>query len=519
VNAPLERVDSDRTRALTLGAAAMLLYLVTAPAVVNADGLGYLKLLPHNFAAGHLLYMPMLRAATRLLGGDGLRAGRLLNAMLGGSGVVLLYGIMRRALSALPLGRPFVAADIRFACTFAAAGLAVSYAYWVQGADVEAYAAAMVALLSTVRLALAYRARPTWSRALGVGVALGLAVACHLTHVLLTFFVATALVAWAPRRAVGVAHALVAVGLGGAIALGLYVHAAFGVRHHDLQGAIAWVGTSAHGFQPAGGPYRVADAIYGLAKAVVWSPYLYESDAPKLLGQFLLGLLPLVALAAWAGVRRRAIPPLDWRVLLTWVVPYALVGVLFFGSDSERWLFILPVGFILAAPLVALEPRRERWFAGVIGYLFVINLVTGIWPAHRDAQGIRARAEAAARRFGDGDLIVFPGHGWDEYVSFYATSKLEPFPVSYYVARDGAEAGWARLERDVRNTWARGGRVYALRFFDEHDVDPRGIDELAALGFDRARLRRELDRRFQRVTVGAFDDGSEIVRLDPPAAK
>src|SRR4051794_31921880 len=158
----------------------MLLYLCTAPAVVNPDGLGYLKLLPHNFAAGHLLYLPLLRAATRLLGGDGLSAGRIVNAMLGGSGVVLMYGITRRALSQLPLGRPFSAADIRFASTFAAAGLAVSYGYWIQGADVEAYAAAMVAMLSTVRLCVAYRARPTISRAIGIGVLLGVSVLCHL---------------------------------------------------------------------------------------------------------------------------------------------------------------------------------------------------------------------------------------------------------------------------------------------------------------------------------------------------
>jgi hypothetical protein len=254
-----------------------------------------------------------------------------------------------------------------------------------------------------------------------------------------------------------------------------------------------------------------------MAKTLVWSPYLYESDAPRLLGQFLLGLLPLVALTAWASVRRRVIPPLEWRVLATWVVPYALVGVLFFGSDSERWLFILPVAILLAAPLVALEPHRDRLFTVVVGYLFVLNLVTAVWPAHRDAQGIRSRAETAARLFSDGDLIVFPGHSWDEYVSFYATAKLEPFPLAYYIARDGAAAGWARLERDVRRALDRGGHVFVLRVWDDHDLDPRGIDELTALGYDRATLRRELEQRFSRVTLGAFSDSGigEVDRLDP----
>jgi hypothetical protein len=500
--------DTDRVRALTLGALAMLLYLVTAPAVVNPDGLGYVKLLPHNFAAGHLLYLPLLRAATRLLGGDGLRAGRILNAMLGGSGVVLLYGITRRALSQLPLGRPFSAADVRFASTFAAAGLAVSYGFWVQGADVEAYAAAMVALLSTVRLCVAYRARPTLARALAVGLLLGLSVLCHLTHVLLAPFVAAWLYTHAPDRMRARLHAAAALALGGALSLGAYLYAALVVRGHDLAGAVRWIRTATHGFPPAGGPYRLADAIYGLAKSLVYSPYLFESDAPRLLGQFLLGLLPLTALAAFAILKRRALPPLDWKLYLVYAAPYVLTGVIFFGGDSERWLFVLPLLWLLAATLMALEPRRHRLAVVVIAYLALVNLVTGIRPAQLDAGGVRSRAVEAGHLFHDGDLIVFPGHSWDEYVSFYAAAKIEPFPLSYYGARDGVAAGWQRLERDATQAWARGGQVYALRFFDEHDADPRGIDELFAA------LREGLRQRFSPVTVSALEAGGDVVRLD-----
>src|SRR5437870_12436260 len=108
-----------RRRALGLGAAATILYLVTAPAVPNLDGLGYRKLLPHNFAAGHLLFMPVLRGATRLLGGDGLKAGRLVCALAGGTGVLLTFSI---AQLAAPLR-----ADRRFVAAVASCGLAVSY--------------------------------------------------------------------------------------------------------------------------------------------------------------------------------------------------------------------------------------------------------------------------------------------------------------------------------------------------------------------------------------------------------
>ncbi|MGZ3442890.1 MAG: hypothetical protein ACXVDD_25390, partial [Polyangia bacterium] len=138
-----------RRTALAIGAAATLLYLVTAPAIPNLDGLGYLKLLPHNFAAGHLLFMPALRALTRLVG-DGLHAGRLYDALLGGTGVVLQYSIARRMLAAWDDD------GARLGAAFAACGLGLSYGYWSEANDVEAYAAATVALLATVRMALSF---------------------------------------------------------------------------------------------------------------------------------------------------------------------------------------------------------------------------------------------------------------------------------------------------------------------------------------------------------------------------
>src|SRR5689334_10016174 len=99
---------------LGLAALAALLYARTAPAVVNPDGLGYIKLLPHNFAAGHLLYMPLLRLAAAVCRGDGLIAGRVLSAAAGAVAVGGLYGCAR-ALAG------------RFEAALAASGLAVSY--------------------------------------------------------------------------------------------------------------------------------------------------------------------------------------------------------------------------------------------------------------------------------------------------------------------------------------------------------------------------------------------------------
>jgi hypothetical protein len=494
-DATAQSASADRRRALLLGALATLLYLATAPGVVNSDGLGYLKLLPHNFAAGHLLYMPLLRLATRLLGGDGLEAGRMCNALLGASGVVLFFGIVRRVTGDAGL----LAADARFAATVAAAGLALSYGYWVQASDVEAYAAAMVALLTTVRFALAYQRRPSLPRAIFVGIALGVAVLFHLTHVCLSLFVVAAL----SRRRL---HALTALVTGGALSLAVYAYAALGVRGHDLDGAIRWVATASHGFHSTGGLYRFSDALYGLSKAIVWSPYLYEADAQKLIGQFVLGLLPLLALLIAWQLRPR--PSLDGKLAIAWALPYTLLGIFFFGSDSERWLFVLPIGWLHAGVLAAGSARRTRTAAVMLVWVGAFNLFTGVGPAHRDTEW-KQRAESVAAQLSDGDTVIFPGHSWDEYISFYGKKKLWPVPLVYYAARDGVDEGWQRFEREVANALMRGGRIYAVRIFDG-DGDPRGWQELQLLGVDRARVRSRLSEGLTPVPIDA-----KLVRLDP----
>jgi len=495
-----------RRTALALGAAATLLYLLTAPAIPNLDGLGYIKLLPHNFAAGHLLFMPALRALTRLVG-DGLHAGRLYDALLGGTGVVLTYSIARRMLSA------WSEEEARLGAAFAACGLALSYGYWSEANDVEAYAAATVALLATVRMALSFAPHPSLGRAAATGALLGVAVLSHLSHVLLAVFVARHLYCHARGRR-WIAPAL-ALAIGGALSIALYAYAALVVRGHDLHGALKWIGTAQHGFVTTGGAYRLADAVYGACKAIVWSPYLYESDAQKLVGQFLLGLVPLAALfvgavSAW-GARART--RLDLAALGWWTAPYALLGVAFFGADPERWIFILPAGWILAAALVLERPRPARAVAAVLLWVGAFNLATAIWPAHHD-QWPKQKAELTAAQLRDGDLLIFSGHSWDEYVSFYGSAHIEPFPVSYYAARDGVAAAWTRLDKEIAEARARGGRVFCVRVFNDADEDPRGFWELGTVGLSRADLREGLAKRGRPVTI-VPTEGLTVTRLEP----
>jgi hypothetical protein len=121
---------------------------------------------------------------------------------------------------------------------------------------------------------------------------------------------------------------------------------------------------------------------------------------------------------------------------------------------------------------------------------------------------VQRRAEAAGAQLHDGDTVLFPGHSWDEYIAFYAHARVWPVPLVYYAARDGADEGWQRIEREVALAMMRGGRLYAVRIFDG-DGDTRGWEELAELGLGREKVRARLTEGLTPVPEGS------LVRLDP----
>ena len=499
---PTPITRADVILGLLLAWLALRIYAFSSPAVVNPDGLGYLKQLPHDYAAGHLLYLPLLRALAAAFGGDAFKAGLKLSAYAGALSVALCFGCAR----ALVPRRPAV---------LAAAGLLVSYGAWVQGADVEVYACALAALLVLFAVLVGYRSDPSPWAALAAGCALATAVLFHLTHVLAAPLCIAWMIRHAPSRRRGMAHAAVATATGAALSIAAYGYAACHVRHLDLAGAARFIASAGHGFAYSGTPLqRAADAVYGLARALVWSPYLYESNAQTLLGQFLLGLLGISLLAAATVTAARAgrLATVPLAPLLLWIATYAAMALAFFGSDHERWLFVLPPLWILGCAAIARTPGRAFTCAAGILLLYATNRTTAIEPARRDTWA-RTRADVASAVLRDGDLVVFPGHSWDEYVGFYTRIRIEPFPLAYYAGLDGKEGCLARLDAEVRLARARGGRVFAVRLFDDTDRDTRGFYELAALGLDRPALAAAL-ARFHQTRIATSEPKITLVRLD-----
>jgi hypothetical protein len=401
-----------------------VLYLALAPAVVNGDGLGYLRAaLGGGVYPGHLGYLPLLRLLPGARPVDLLVPARLLS-VVSGVGALLLFAAAARRLGSrawLP----------------AAAGLGCSYAVVASSSDVESYAPALACVCAVI-----YFLSRRWTGAAALAAAL--AALIHVENLLLVvplFFVSRR---WALLP-------LVVVG-----------------------GAYLWAGVTplgaTHGFSYPLHLWTPFVAVYGAAKALVYSPYPYEASWARVLGGFVVGAAALGYLLwqAWPGGA-----PLGRTVTLAWIIAYTAMGVTFFPSDHERWTFLLPILWLSVA-----AAGRTRAATAAVAALLAANLL--LWAPRARDDGWRKKAEAATAHLRAGDLVVSPGHGWDEYVGFWDGPEVRRFPLAYYAGELGSKAAVeARLMREM----ASAPRIIYVRM---HEPDVMGWKELRLFGIFQA---------------------------------
>jgi hypothetical protein len=420
-------------------------YLALAPAVVNGDGLGYLDASVYGGSyAGHLLYVPLLRLLRRIFSVgprpvDGLWVARGLSALSAGIAVLAL-GAAAERLFGDDDARPR-------ASTVAALGLACSFGTLGAGSDVETYAPALACLCVAL-----------WAIVGGRTVAAALALAgAALFHVENVLFGLPALLAL-PKRS-----RFLFVGIAAGATAGAYLVAG---------ASPSWLLGASHGFRYPLHWYTPAVALYGACKALLFSPYPYEASWPRVVGHFVPGALALILLGRIAASAPAA---LGRAASLAWAIPYGAVGVAFFASDQERWVFLLPLFWLQVA---AARPRARTALA-VACALGALNVA--VWlPRARDSSW-RDRARVAASHARAGDLIVSPGHGWDEYLGFYDGPPVGHYPLVFHAGRLGSVPALTRdLAAAVADARRRGHDVLLVRF--DPDGDPMGWKELRPFG-------------------------------------
>ena len=403
---------------------------------MNGDGIGYLKAARDGVLyPGHLGYLPSLRAVWRLARALGLTGSHLRDGVWPGR----VLSALGAALACVALLRTVGKRRGHRAGLVAGAGLAVSAGLLGVGCDLESYAPALAAILCVV-----------WALDEGFVVAgallLALATLLHIENAL---------------------FGLAALTLTRARARFFVVAAGATIAAYLASGMLGSLPHASHGFSYPLHLYTPLVAAWGALRALVFVPYLYEASVPRV-------VLATVVAAGFA-VLLRPVVALDRPLLLAWLVPYALVGIVFFPSDPERWIFVLPLVWMCARP---------RWT--VVALLGLVNMASWL-PHARDARVIDAATRAAAHLL-PGDLVLMPGHGWDESLVL-VRDDIEPFPLVFHAAARGGAAGLGQaLDEAIDGRPAR--RVVGVRL--DEGAGPLGYKELLRFGLDRAALLRLL---------------------------
>jgi hypothetical protein len=455
-------VSSARREALLVALVAAALYLVTLAANHSEaeDGLRYAVEVRGGTAAAlsnsaHLAYNWLSWAvynAARGLGytGEPLLTMQVLNALLGGLGLGLLWMLLRRTTPG------------RTAALCACGLLGCSFGYWFYSAEAEVYLLAAVSLIAALTMAVRATESPSIRRFALLGVVNGVAVLCHNTNVLFAAVAVTALFLVrneVPRPALvrcGVAYA----GSAAAVVLPAYALAVW-AQDLPLDQVGSWLkglsATTQGGQWGVLGPDNVPKAFAGAGRALIGghfaSALVPQGAASDLLPAKLLReeyfmmrgwsklsagalLLPVGAVIAGVllGVRGWAArPSLDrgTRVVAllcaAWLCAYVPFFVWWEPANVEFWIAPwIPASILLTVGIVAAAGERSRAVVAVlVGSLFALNLLGSLLPLHRDSDDYwRARLSWYRDNAGGGDLIVASGYIWANYLANYTSGRV-----------------------------------------------------------------------------------------------
>ncbi len=493
---------------LAISAGLLAIYLLLGAKALNLDGLGYagrvesgdpIKLL----LPGHLLYGPLMHSLYRLANAisPGIDAARLMqvcDSLFAAVGV----GVFILALRRLAVGR--------FAAMAAGLALGFTYTYWTHATDLTTYAVSTLCLICSFHVLCSAHARGKPPHAWGVGALVALATLIHQSNlVFLPAAMMGAIGAPKPWRnavkigAVSLALILVVYGALGSAATGRLSPAA----------VAKWAAGGAHGFAPAFDPLNLVRGVYGFANAVLYlddagtiikghaagvgGASLSGPAAARFAGKVaLLGLMLAIPLTAYAR-RRRLSADQIWaaRLCAVWIMPYTLVALVFFTTDHDRWIMLMPAVAALAAIAhPKLTATGKLAAVGIVAVLLGLNLTSAVYPAHTGAGSVYYQeALRLAPRLDPTDLVLFWGHdhlGTGGYLR--QIKHVEGVHIVNVILENGKREGLGKLTDMVNTALAGRRRVLVIGLYGSRDTAGDYLSEAHALGLTRAEVEHAL---------------------------
>jgi hypothetical protein len=503
---PAARRSTLLLAAFLLTTIVLSLYLSLLSSRFNGDGLGYAKIVEDADSlrlfsiSARLLFCPTGKLVHTIVGfvdSDvrSVHSLQILNSIFGALGVGVFF------LTAFRISR-----SIRLS-VLAALGLGFSLSYWFWSTNATSYPGCIFFLILTLYLLLNLMETSDRRRYFLLCLLIG------LTHALANFFWLTALLA-SPAIVLGII-----IGYRGATAVNrikaaitycislllfLFVPLLIAGLATGRVGSIgdfpAWLTAASYGIPPELSLLNLSRGIIGFSSSVlriielgpamkqaVWGvPYVIESNLRLYVEMvvFVLLWVFLIAVAFYLVWYRKEVFRSKARaawVLALWAIPPALFGLIWLGSDTERWLSILPVVWLL---ILFTAVRAARFLSATraraieialwvfVAIVFAHNLVFAIIPDHDpDNSQYMQSAQYLNSEMNGGDLIFLWGHDHvftaDHLTYFFG---VEAHHLEQH-ARERPDQTFSILDSSIQNCWARGGRVFVSgRIFLHEDL-------------------------------------------------
>jgi hypothetical protein len=519
-----------------------VLYFLLKSNVFNGDGLGYARIVEQADSgklfsvSARVLFCPIGRAVWLVAKSIGIETRavyvlQFINSLFGALAVGVMYAAVYCITKSTRAG------------ILASAGLAASQAVWFWSTNATSYPGNVFFLTLT----LAFLVNSTHIRNTGsyiiigflVGIAFGLANMFWLTSLLLIPAVAVSILVGSRYTSIrdrlkALAAYIFAVILFLLIPL---LIAAFGTGGIDsLSGFPRWLTAASYGIPPEASLLNVSRGIIGFSSAIVhldqigpvikqlvWGvpfameskPLLYlESVAFCMVWAFLLMLL-VVTVRNWKAITSRY-----GRVFITlaaWMASPAVFGLVWLGSDTERWLAVLPALWMTIALIThsASGKRPVMWISSLfVVFMLVYNMSTSAIPAADRANNpYFAAARQISENMKPGDLVLIWGHDnvftADHLVYFWGLDALHIGQLG----REQPDNAFEILTKEIMSKFASGNSVYASgRIFLNEDLPQSHVS------VDEANIKREEFREFlsQWDKVQAFTVGTDVFwRIQP----